>query len=97
MRKIRLSERALGDLLDIRDWIAEVANTAIAEAYVTRIREKMNRLADFPDLGEPQPQLKNGTRKLTFERNYIIFYRVEDATVKIDRVISGRRDIASLF
>ncbi len=95
--RVRLSEGAITDLLEIREWVASQSDAEIAESYVERIRAKIDRLTDFPERGEAVPDVRRGTRKLSFERRYIIFYRVLDGEVLIDRVLSGHREIDGLI
>lgn len=94
--RVQVSARAIGDLLGIRDWIAEQADVDTAEAFISRIRAKIDQLREFPKRGELFRGGRKGQRKLSFERSYIIFYRVEGALVNVDRVMSGRKDVSSI-
>jgi plasmid stabilization system protein ParE len=93
---IRLSELAISDLLAIRDWISGEADDEIAQSFIDRIRVKIETLNTFPERGEAVPTIRPGSRKLSFERNYVILYRIDDRSVLIDRIVSGRRNLEAL-
>ncbi len=93
---VKTSERAIADLLDIRNWIAGEADHLTAHNFIGRIESQIATLANFPNRGTPRDALRPGTRTLSFERNFLIFYRVETNLVLIDRVVSGRRDLSAL-
>jgi addiction module RelE/StbE family toxin len=91
--QIKLSERAIADLLEIRRWIKSEADEVTAHQFVDRIYSKISTLSDYPKRGAERPGVREGTRQLSFERRYIILYRVTIDTVSIDRVVSGSRNL----
>lgn len=74
-----------------------------AERYFGRFRDKVERLAEHPRLGERRPEIFPSARMLV-EAPYIILYETvpdtddgEIGSVEIVRVIDGRRDLRTLF
>jgi plasmid stabilization system protein ParE len=87
---------AISDLVGIRDCIAGEANEAVAVSFIKRIQNRIESLGSFPNRGEAFPVIRPGARKLSFERSYLILYRVEGSLVLVDRVVSARRDLDAL-
>ena len=83
------------DLKEIGDYIAS-DNRAAAKRLIAELHERAARLNDAPRLGRSRSELQNGLRSVAF-RSYVIFYRVEDAGVRIERIIHGARDIDAIF
>lgn len=86
---------AVQDLDGILDYIARDNPTA-AVSFVEILREKCNTLARFPLLGASREQLVEGLRVFSVG-NYVIYYRPEGDTVRIERVLHGARDADSLL
>ena len=92
-----LSEAAIADMSDIGRWIAERADPATAEAYVSRVEAACYRLGTFPNRGTPRFKVLTGLRTVTFERRIIVAYRVVGGVVDIMRLIDAARDFAGAF
>jgi toxin ParE1/3/4 len=95
--RVVLSERAIEDLDVLHVWIAAEAGFAIANGYHDRLQARIEALSEFPNRGTPRDDLIPGLRTLTFERRFIIAYRVTARDVHVLRVISGQRELAPLF
>jgi toxin ParE1/3/4 len=80
---VRWTRTALANLEAIADHIA-LDNPVRASSFVGEIKTKTERLAEFPALG--RPGRVPGTRELVVHQNYVVPYRVKDATVQILRV-----------
>jgi toxin ParE1/3/4 len=93
--KVRLTPEAEVDLEGIGDRIAE-RDPARAVTYVRELRERANRVGEFPHAGPPRPQWGEGIR-IAVHGNYLIIYRVRDEAVQILRVVHGARDLDALF
>lgn len=95
MIEIRFSPDALGDLQEIKSYITDdLQNTTAAENTIRTIMDRIKRLIDFPDMGAPLSsvaQTQSDYRYLICG-NYTAFYRHEEDTVYIIRVLYGRRD-----
>ena len=81
------------DLEEIGDFIAK-DNPARALSFIRELREKCTRLAFPSAIGAPRPELGEGIRMLPHGR-YLIFYREDNSSVRIERVMHGARDIGS--
>ncbi|WP_353736682.1 type II toxin-antitoxin system RelE/ParE family toxin [Leptolyngbya sp. UWPOB_LEPTO1] len=53
-------------------------------------------MASFPNLGKPRKEWGENYQSL-IQDNYLIVYRVTDEVVEILRVVSGYRDLDTLF
>ncbi|HEX8127247.1 MAG TPA: type II toxin-antitoxin system RelE/ParE family toxin [Allosphingosinicella sp.] len=81
----------------IYEWIADGADEDIALRYVLRIREKCERLADFPNRGTPHDDLLDGLRTIPFGRRVTIAYLVQGAEVIITRIVHAGLDLTTEF
>ena len=97
---INYSPKALQDLDEIWDYISkELSNPDAAEHVVTAILDAVDVLGEFPESGaplEPHINLDSPYRFVTAE-NYIAFYRFEDNTVYVDRILYQKRNYAKLL
>jgi toxin ParE1/3/4 len=64
--------------------------------YVRELRERANRVGDFPHAGPPRPKWGESIRIIVYGK-YLIVYRVRDDAVQILRVVHGARDLDALF
>lgn len=95
MIEIRFSPDALEDLQEIKSYIADdLQNTKAAENTIRTIMDRIKRLIDFPKMGAPLSsvaQTQSDYRYLICG-SYTAFYRHEEDTIYIIRVLYGRRD-----
>ena len=88
------------DLDEIFDYIScELENPAAAHETVNAILDGAESLEGFPFVGslvEGIPFLKEGYRFLPV-RNYLIFYRITDTQVFVDRILYKKRDYSQLL
>lgn len=96
--KLRYAPAALDDLRRIRDYIRdELAQPVSAERIPAGIVRRCARLATTPLLGPPlQPRVRRKTdlRVLTC-RSHVVFYRVENTTVSVIRILHVRQDFVA--
>lgn len=95
MYKLLLSGLALNDLAEIRAYIADnLKNPSAALSTIQSITEDMRTLQTLPLSGTPLSAIADVQTEHRFlvTGNYLTFYRVQDKTVFIDRVLYGRRD-----
>jgi len=85
------------DLLDLYDTIAKGGGSERALAYVERIQAACLRLAAFPERGTRRDDIRPGLRVVGFERRVAIAFHVGAATVTIDRILYGGRDLGAAF
>ncbi len=95
MSQLRISPRAISDLVEIWSYIAD-DSAANADAFIDKIHETIQLLADRPGSGRRREELAPGIQSFPFGR-YIIFYRVLTGAIEIVRVLHGARDIENTF
>ena len=95
MAMLKITPEANNDLHDIKEYITtELDNPAAAINIVAKITKSIRTLASFPDKGIPlssKVKIPNDYRFLVCG-NYLVFYRHENDTVYVIRVLYGRRD-----
>ena len=100
MNKLLISPEAHKDLAGIKAYISdELENPIAATNVVSRIIKNLKILKDMPGIGRPL------ATKVSFETdyrflvcgNYLAFYRYEDRTVYVDRILYGRRDYVRIL
>lgn len=89
---------ATADLHEIKSYIAEDSIDA-ATKVVKEIIEKIESLAEFPEIGTMlmyKIRLKSKYRYVICNQ-YLIFYIYEDDIVSIQRILHGKRDYMKLL
>lgn len=79
--------------------ILNVGPASAGKVYET-MEAAINRLADFPLLGQthPDPVLAaHGYRKLVLTKTYVAIYKLIDDNVYIYRVVNGKTDYPQLL
>ena len=92
---IYYSPEAQNDLDEIWEYISvELCNPQAAENTVNKIMDTVDELKDFSEIGALLSSVTEVESDYRFliSGNYMIFYRVIDKEVYIDRVLYGRRD-----
>ncbi len=97
MKKLKLivSDIAAEDLTNIWLYIADYSPQA-ADQFIDTIYQKCLLLTDSPGIGQSREELLPGMRSFPVKR-YIIFYREMGNKLEVVRVLSGYRDLDSLF
>ncbi len=95
MASVLRTPQAKADLIELWLYIATDSATA-ADRLLATIDEKCRLLARFPEMGQSCDELAPLLRCFSVG-NYVIFYRPAESGVEIIRVVSGARDIESLF
>ena len=95
MPAYRITDQAEDDLFGIALHIAQ-DDAAAAERFIDRIHQKCQMLAEQPGMGPKREELASGLRSLRMG-NYLIFYRTVSDGVEVVRVLSGYRDLDTLF
>jgi len=91
-RAILWTGPALRDLTHIREWVAR-DNPDAASRLATKIRERVEALADFPTSGRAVPEIGIESYREVVIRPYRVIYEVRDSDVVILRVWHSRRDL----
>ena len=100
MNKLQLSPLAKGDLHEIRSYIAdELQNPSAAVNVITRITKKLRSLIDFPNMGAALSSVVDIETDYRFivSGNYTAFYRYDDKTLSVIRVLYSRRDFMKIL
>ena len=95
MPKVFRRPLAAADLDDIWWYIAQ-DNPDVADLFLDKIEERLNKLAQFPNMGLTRDELMPSLRSLPIG-NYVIFYLPLDDGIEVIRVLSGMREIEPLF
>lgn len=96
--KIRISPVAIADVQEIKAYISE-DNPAAAERTGNDIYSKVEKLAEFPQMGVPlgsRINIKTDYRFLVCGM-YLIFYKIEGEFVSVYRVLNGMRDYLTIL
>jgi toxin ParE1/3/4 len=97
MLELQYTEKAILDLDEIWFYIGSIKSSSTnAKRFLSKIKEAIELLVDFPLMGKERKELRAGLRSIT-HGNYIIFYSVTEEFVFIERVLEGHRDIEGLF
>jgi toxin ParE1/3/4 len=95
-RRVQFAPAALQDLRDIWRGLAEYGTLTLADAKIAMLQDKLMLLSQFPESGRRREELAIGMRSFPAVE-FVIFYRVFDDYIQIVRILSGRRDIESIF
>ncbi|MGE5543537.1 MAG: type II toxin-antitoxin system RelE/ParE family toxin [Bacillota bacterium] len=96
--KIRINPVAIADIQEMKAYIAE-DNPVAAERMGNDIYSKVEKLADFPQMGvslSSRINMKADYRFLVCGM-YLIFYKIEGEFVSVYRVLNGMRDYLSIL
>lgn len=92
---IYYSLEAQNDLDEIWEYISfELCNPQAAENIVNKVMDTIDKLEDFSEIGAPLSSVTDmeSDYRYLISENYMIFYRVIEQNVYIDRILHGRRD-----
>ena len=91
--KIRFTESALGDLEGIRAWYSEQGVGDVGARLVGDIIERIEHLADNPDMGRVVPEFGQNALRELVHPPFRIVYRRDSGVVRIVRVWRGERQL----
>ena len=90
MVEIEWSPTAQNDLNEIIDYIAQ-DSLEYALSFLDQVREKVEKLINFPNIGRKVPELDDPKIRELLLRNYRLIYRVSNIKVQLVRIIHGSR------
>ncbi|MDZ8024766.1 MAG: type II toxin-antitoxin system RelE/ParE family toxin [Nostoc sp. DedQUE01] len=90
-----LQKQVRQDISEIIDYFV-TKNINAGESFVEKFDKKCRYLATLPNVGRSYENIKVNLRGVPLY-GYIILYRVIDNGIEIVRVVSGYRNIESLF
>jgi len=91
----RKSPEAERDLIQIWMYVATESRSA-ATQFIDRLHGHMGDLADMPGMGRIRVEFGPLVRSFAVD-DFLIFYRESQAGIDVIRVLSGRRDLRSVF
>ena len=95
MNNLHLSPEAQADLSEIKAYIAEdLENPQAALSTVARITQTIRTLQDHALIGASLSAIVDvdSDYRYLISGNYMIFYRVTNKDIFVDRILYGRRD-----
>lgn len=95
MLKLVVAPEAEQDMIDIWAYIAkdQIIN---ADRFIERLQQKLNSLTELGEIGTKRDNVIKGLRSIPFH-NYVLFYRVNEETLEVVRVLHGSREIDQFF
>jgi plasmid stabilization system protein ParE len=95
VKKFELTQRALGDLRDIWEYMCEDSFDAADRVHEDLFRA-FAQLVDTPGIGHKTPGPYHPRRSVLRVHSYLIVYR-DSNPLRIVRVVHGRRDVEKLL
>ena len=95
MAAVIFSPKSRQDLLDIGDYIAKDSR-ANARRFVRKLMEQCKRIGNAPSGYAGREDLAPDLRMATLGR-YVVFFRVIDGTVRIERILHGARNLPAVL
>jgi len=82
-------------LAEIWAYIAENSSKIVANRFLGKLTATCEQLLTFPLAHPERPQLGAGLR-VVFHGPYAIYYRPDNNTVTVVRILHGARDLAAI-
>lgn len=99
MKAVFWTSSANKDLVEISEYLAEESIDA-ADAFLSRVDERLTQLAEFPEIGRVVPELKRHNvilfRELVLSP-WRFVYREEKDEIFVITVFDGRRNIEDIL
>lgn len=90
-----IAKEAGQDLDEILDYFL-IRNINAGSRFIREFNKKCKNIAQFPNIGRSYAKFDPRLRGISLD-SYIIFYRVFEDSIVIVRVVSGYRDLNSIF
>lgn len=92
----RFTSTASRDIESIIDYVADSRGFDVAERFLNKINQRCRNLANFPNMGRNRDGILPSLRSFPID-SYLIFYRPIEDGIEVVRVVSGYRDLDTLF
>ncbi|AUB85193.1 type II toxin-antitoxin system RelE/ParE family toxin [Candidatus Thiodictyon syntrophicum] len=89
--RVSFAESALSDLAGIQEWYAEEGVPEVGDRLVAEIFERVEVLADHPDIGRVVPEFDQAFLRELIHPPFRIVYRRDPLRVRIVRVWRSER------
>lgn len=96
-RDVKYTPAALDDLQSIFDYLADQADTGVADRYLDRIQNYIGGFDLFAERGARRDDLRPGVRLIGFEKRVTILFEVRRDDVIIIAIAYGGQDIDARF
>lgn len=96
MSSPKLSDAAKDDLRDIWHAIATRRDERTADSVTAKILARCRSRAGFPESGRSRDELAPRLRSFLVAP-YVVFYRPDEDTIQVIRIVHGHRDLRRLF
>ena len=90
-RKLKYHALARRDFVELAEWSRKQWGTAQTRRYLDEIETQLQRLVENPMLGQDAKLPHPGLRRIAAGR-YTIFYRANERTVEIVRILHQQTD-----
>jgi toxin ParE1/3/4 len=90
--RLLINPEAQADIRDLLQYTLETWGRAQRDKYKAHILGAMQRLREYPEIGEERDDLGKPYRRLVVEQ-HVIYYRIEPKVVRVIRVLHSRRDV----
>lgn len=90
---VTLSESALFDLEEIKDWYVEQAVPEVGEKILLEIFEHLEVLKSHPDIGRVVPEFGQSILREIIHPPFRLVYRRDKERVRVIRVWRGERKL----
>lgn len=94
--QFRLTQPAIQDIEEIADRLAQQSSLERSEKFLTDLESKFSKIIAFPRIGRKRDEILFNMRSMPIE-SYVIFYILIGDEIEILRVVSGYRDLNTLF
>ena len=98
--RVGLSRNAKADIRAIRTYMIDHATREVADTFLRRLLQSIEKLENFPDRGSIPEEVRvlgiPEIRQIS-NRPYRIIYQVAKQSVNILMVVDGRRDLEPLL
>jgi toxin ParE1/3/4 len=95
VQKVVWSDAAMADMADIKEYLMPIS-PANAERVVMALDRAGGNLSTLPGRGRKIPEFADPLRRETFVHEWRLMYRIEPDSVRILRVVHGRRLLANV-
>ncbi|MDD2401779.1 MAG: type II toxin-antitoxin system RelE/ParE family toxin [Clostridia bacterium] len=100
MYKLKISPKTKDNLAEIKEYISqELSNPQATVNLLSKITKKMRVLTEYPKMGAPLSSVVDILTDYRFVvcANYLIFYRCEDGSILVSRILYGRRNYMQIL
>ena len=94
--KVVITAAAKADLISIGDFIRP-HNPKRAATFVDELLNRCLALADMPRAYPLVPRYEQWSIRRCVHHDYLIFYRVQEASVEVIRILNGAQDYEALL